>query len=165
MFYILVERLWNKVIWYKLLYKFKILDAYPCENWNSYIVKHFVKAWLQYGHIHKTWSWRFYCSTSPVLLICNCVALNKAIQQQLPFYGGLQYLQFEVTRIVPFTSIEIVLYTPFFVLNILLPTENIVHCSYQYIHIRNIWYHIFYLNNQMQLSPFATLVIIAPLMF
>ena len=96
-----------------------------------------MKAWIQYGHIHKTWSWRFYCSTSPVLLICNCVALNKAIQQQLPFYGGLQYLQFEVTRIVPFTSIEIVLYTPFFVLNIILPTENIKHCSYQYIHIRN----------------------------
>ena len=114
-----------------------------------------MKAWLQYGHIHKTWSWRFYCSTSLVLLICNCVALNKAIQQQLPFYGGLQYLQFEVTRIVPFTSIEIVLYTPFFVLNILLPTENIVHCSDQYIHIRDIWYHIFYLDNQMQLSSFA----------
>ena len=139
--------MWNKIISYIYLYKFKTLDAYPCENWNSYIVKHFMKAWLQYGHIHKTWSWRFYCSTSLVLLICNCVALNKAIQQQLPFYGGLQYLQFEVTRIVPFTSIEIFLYTPFFVLNILLPTENIVHCSYQYIHIRNIWYNIFYLDN------------------
>ena len=51
-----------------------------------------------------------------ILRICNCVALNKVLQQQLLFYGNTKYLQFTttMTRIfVPFTSIKIVSSTPF----------------------------------------------------